>query len=321
MGGLARLPSRLPPLPLREQGQYLAMDQPTGAAGQRTSSPIVRSTADPRSSAMAVNVARRVKPLESLRRTAAHTIHSANDRITGETTATPAVMDGKPAGKKQGIVVFIGEVLFVALRPLVACFPPPREPGSTADLHDMMNMALFLIMGPLCIYSIFTGVMEVWPSLLGVAYFSLDMLWLVWDPSIVKQPGEIMMHHVVGLTTSACCIFVPIQWSAPLYGLTVEAHSFFIILQRRLGNTTSGFVAKTLMLITWIPMRLVASMYPTWIVHQQILDGKFSLPMGIVASVESIALVAMQIVWTIVIYQNRHKWFGTAKPGKAVKKA
>jgi len=128
-----------------------------------------------------------VKPLESLKRTADHTFRSADDRLTGEETATPVVMDGKPSKKKQGIIVFIGELFFMLLRPLVSCLPRPSKPGASADLHDQFNLVVLAALGVVCVPAILNGTQELWPSFLGMAYFGTDMIWLVWDPEIVRQ--------------------------------------------------------------------------------------------------------------------------------------
>jgi len=117
-----------------------------------------------------------------------------------------------------------------------------------------------------------------------------------------------MLHHIVGLVTSFTCIYAPAQWHAPLYGLTMEAHSFFIILQRRIEDDNLRFVARVAMAITWIPMRIVAVMVPlTWFA-QEVWAGEHNIPIAVFGLFEGGALAAMQFVWTYLLFRKFMKW-------------
>lgn len=99
-----------------------------------------------------------------------------------------------------------------------------------------------------------------------MAYFFLDLLWIVLQPSCVKSPGIILQHHLATILY----VLIPLYHKPVRYCmgacLTVEVNTWFLIARRVFNK--QGFPPWTFKITGWWSLRVkVISIffYLTWI--------------------------------------------------------
>ena len=124
-----------------------------------------------------------IRPGASFRRTVSQSLATAEDRLGG------AASEGPVAAKKEkrGVFVAFGDASIAMLKPFVAALPRPSSPGSSAGVHDAMNLVFMLFFFVMSLDYIANERQTVWQFLVCAGYFVMDTFWLAWDTECVRQ--------------------------------------------------------------------------------------------------------------------------------------
>lgn len=128
------------------------------------------------------------------------------------------------------------------------------------------------------------------------------------DGARVRRPAEILIHHFFALATMATIAVVPWSWNLWPYGLVIEGHTFLIVLQRQMPSPELRLAVRTLMTLTWIPMRIVPAVYPLYAILSGTYYGKVPVFLGILGILEGLGITAMQVVWSYALIKNILNW-------------
>lgn len=123
-----------------------------------------------------------------MRRTVSESIHTAEDRLAGNSNLEPPIKESdKKKHKKRGAFVHFGNAILSSMKPLVSWLPKPSSPGVSADAHDAVNLVFMLFAACISLDYIFMERTGVWQAITCTAYFVFDCLWILWDTDCVKQ--------------------------------------------------------------------------------------------------------------------------------------
>jgi hypothetical protein len=101
---------------------------------------------------------------------------------------------------------------------------------------------------------------------------------------------------------------LPWTWHLWPYGLVIEGHTFLIVLQRQMPNATLKLLVRSLMALTWIPMRIIPSVYPLYVITVGLYEGNLPPVLGVIGILEGLGITAMQVVWTYALLKNVMDW-------------
>jgi len=231
--------------------------------------------------------------------------------------------------------------------------PLAQDSNLARDMHDWFNLVALL---PVIVLNLrnwccltfsvgltqqklmHTSVVEMWHGeafqefwWTTLAYFILDMIWVVVLPHCVKSPGVILKHHLA----TVGYIFIP--YLRPEHGwlmgacMIVEVNTWFLIARRALNKRgdrmfTSGVSlwksARTLAIsscfyITWFVIRLVIYPYLLVVIMREWMkeSEKVGTPLNIIAVTPLMQLVFifLNIKWTVDLFRSKLKGRGASK--------
>jgi hypothetical protein len=118
-----------------------------------------------------------------------------------------------------------------------------------------------------------------------------------------------MIHHFFALITLLSIAITPGTWWMWPYGLVIEGQTFLIVLQRKVQNKNLRLAVRALMAITWVPMRIIPSLYPITFLIPLTLNGTIHWALGLIGVLEGLAIFGMQVVWTYALMKGFWRWY------------
>jgi hypothetical protein len=120
-------------------------------------------------------------------------------------------------------------------------------PSASAEVHDNINLVVLTLLGlssiwALCVGEQFFGNLLTW---IGFIYISLDSLWLIVQPSIVKSPRMILGHHIATLLVLLDPLLQPSHSVYTSACLLVEARTYLLATLRSFFKRTDEIHSQT----------------------------------------------------------------------------
>jgi len=224
--------------------------------------------------------------------------------------------------------------------------PKQEDPNLVRDVHDVFNLfALIPVIGLNLVNWSFeswwnimfhgaawTSLQDMWQGQVGglfwyvsLAYFLLDLTFVVFFPTSVKSPSVIIVHHMVTII----CLLVPKVHPEYLWVMGacmfVELNTWFLIARRSCNKrgekpfVAGASFAKSCRMLTislcfyssWFSIRLALNgfllpeIFKLWIAHSQRCGSMLNLTLISVFS--QLALVILNTKWTIDLMRSKLK--------------
>lgn len=105
-----------------------------------------------------------------------------------------------------------------------------------------------------------------------LAYFVVDMIWVLKVPNCVKSPGTILKHHIITLVYLLVPVYSPRQWWCMGSCLSVEVNTWFLIARRYFNKQGFAVWVLNLPLSFSFRIKVISVMfYITWVLLRCIL--------------------------------------------------
>jgi len=277
------------------------------------------------------------------------------DHFNVETTAV--TLRNKGAGGKK-----------VVERPVVLPGVPHHDPDWHRDTHDFFNLIVLIPVVALNIMnwnwdhylwwkthqqgkrmqnsSTAFGMEDAWTGewfnsffYVSLAYFTIDLAWILLVPSCVKSPSTIIQHH----TATMVYLLLPfyyedLRWCMGAC-MIVEVNTWFLIARRVFNK--QGFPPWTIELgsfasiriklisvffyVTWIGIRcilypyLMPQFYQKWVQHTEEEGTPWNMVMLCVPLHAVFCLLNMK--WTYDLFSSKMRFWARAKNNRKAKEA
>ena len=231
-------------------------------------------------------------------------------------------------------------------QPMVLPGVPHHDPDWARDSHDFFNLIVLIpvvalnimnwnwdYLAKLAFYGHDGQFSDAWTGewfqsffFMTVAYFIVDLAWILLVPACVKSPATIIQHHV------ATILYIMIPYTIPEYQwcmgacMSVEVNTWFLIARRVFNR--QGFppwiidlsfvsirvkLISVLFYVTWIAIRCIVYPYlmpcfiQQWLTHSQQVGTKWNI---VALSVPlHAAFCLLNLKWTYDLFTSKIRFW------------